>query len=336
MGVSRQDAFSIITAYVSIALVLQFLFVIWMILGMKNFAGVSVRKEVKKSLLWVQLLLFVIGFAFFIWSEIAYSIIGAGDNLVGFCTKVYSQVASFFTGMFRTCFMVFLLLKLRATRMSEKTGKVEKFSLGLTVLSFILIFFNIFTQKGGLLPRFGGMICFQESNQLLMGILILMDFFNGALCLYEFNRRLKEVSKAVRESVALTPATGNSGSNSSSGNQTLEKIARDSKNAGGGAILFYLANYIFTFAGLYVFKGDEVILFVGFVNVMTIVLMSYVIAYFTRSVWVVEGRSPLGKFYSAVASDKNTQSQEQKTTPQMQAASADGPKSASQNESVGV
>jgi hypothetical protein len=332
MAVDRQVAFSIITAYVSAGLALQFLFAAWMILGLKNFAGISVRKEVKKGLLWVQLLLFLIGLALFVWLEISYSIIAAGgENLVGFCTYVFPQVATFFSGMFRTCFMAFLLLKLRATRMSEKTGRVEKFSFGLTILSFILIFFNIFTQKGGLIPKFGTMICFQESNQLLLGVLIVMDFLNGALCLYEFNRRLKEVSKAVRQSVALTPGSGNSNSNEAAGNQTLENIARDSKNAGGGAILFYLANYILTVAGLFVFTGDEVILFVGFVNVITIVLMSYVIAYFTRSVWVVEGRSPLGKFYSAVVTDKNTQSQEQKTTPQIQGVSVEAPKSASQD-----
>jgi hypothetical protein len=330
MGVRQEEAFSIIIAYVSISLALQFLFVIWMVLGMMNCVGVTVRKEVKKDLLWTQLSLFTIGLVYFIWMEIAYSAVRGGID-PNFCANVFYQVMAFISGMFRTSFMIFLLMKLRATRMSEKVGCLEKFSMGLTALSFVLIFVNVFTLKGGLLPKFGGVICFQQSNQLLMGLLVVLDFLNGALCLYEFNRRLKEVSKKVQESIALTPQS------ETLNNKSLEKIAQDSKNAGGGAILFYLGNYIFTFIGVYVFKGDEVILIVGFVNVITIVLMSCVIAFFTKSVWIVDGRSPIGKLYTVVASDKNNPSHQQKTEPHAQGVSAESPpKSGSQIESAQV
>jgi hypothetical protein len=117
------------------------------------------------------------------------------EKYVFFCISVYYQVAALLTGMFRTCFMIFLLLKLQAIRISDKTGWLEKFSIFLTVISFILIFAHVATLKGGLIARLGGLICFQQSNVWLSGLLIALDFLNGVLCLYEFNRRLKEASK---------------------------------------------------------------------------------------------------------------------------------------------
>jgi hypothetical protein len=115
MELTRQGAFSLLLGFVSVALAVQLLFVVWMVLGIQNFVGVSIRKDVKKDLLWVQLILFVIGLAYLVWMEIAFSLVAAGiEKYVFFCISVYYQVAALLTGMFRTCFMIFLLLKLRA------------------------------------------------------------------------------------------------------------------------------------------------------------------------------------------------------------------------------
>jgi hypothetical protein len=46
----------------------------------------------------------------------------------------------------------------------------------------------------------------------------------------------------------MSPESSNSSGRH--GNQALENTARESKNAGGGAILIFLGNYIITFIGI--------------------------------------------------------------------------------------
>jgi hypothetical protein len=169
-----------------------------------------------------------------------------------------------------------------------------------------------------------------------MNIVIALDFINGIICLYEFNRRLKDVSKAVKQSAEMSPSTSGK-TNDANGTRSLERTARDSTLAGGGAILVFLGSYLFTFIGISISKRDEMTLATGFVSNVSTVIMHFVIAYFTRSVWVVDGKSVLGRFYTVVHSERNTHSQELKTSPHLHAEpkmSAEGPLSASHPESV--
>jgi hypothetical protein len=90
-----------------------------------------------------------------------------GDGLINFCANIFYRISTFWSGLKRITFMVFLLLKLRATSFTGKPGIVEKISIVLTVVAFICLIVNVSTVRGIPLPQFGARICLSSQLQLV-------------------------------------------------------------------------------------------------------------------------------------------------------------------------
>eukprot|EP00475_Leptophrys_vorax_P001152 TRINITY_DN1060_c0_g1_i1.p1 TRINITY_DN1060_c0_g1~~TRINITY_DN1060_c0_g1_i1.p1 ORF type:complete len:374 (-),score=95.52 TRINITY_DN1060_c0_g1_i1:65-1186(-) len=302
----------------AIASVLQLCVTMWMTLGLLSLVGIRVKKGIQKDLLWVQLVLFAVGFVCFLWTLIC-EIVGIDlQTNAEFCVTVQMQITSFLIGLFNTIFMFFLFLKLRAIRLNGKVTFPERLSLALTVLTFILTVLNAAVVKGKVVPRFEtGLVCIGTGNTLTSTPTYLIMFINAAMALFVFVKRVRTVGKAAAKGLEVQQQRKDSGRVSTDTNKpvssaetrsNLEEIALEARNAGGGAVAVFLTNYVLTIVGIGMGTSDSIMLFVFMVNISTIFIMSFVLAYFTRRVWTIDPNSRLRAFYSVFGSENQPRS----------------------------
>jgi hypothetical protein len=303
--VSLQTASQFIISIRVIAFVLQLFITGWMALGVFEFAGVYVKKGVKKDLLWVQLAMFALGLLYFLWNLIGDAAAGVDFEVQDhayYCENIHYQVNSLLLTSFTTCFMLFLILKLKAIRLNGKVTTPEKVALVLTVLAFLLSIGNAATLKGKIIPSWEtGHLCVGSSNSLLAIPVYFIDFVICVMVLAVFVKRVNTVSAASAESRKASLGS-NDGAKAVVKRSNMEEIARNARNGGGGAILVFLANFFLSFLGVGK-NSDAIILAVVLVNNLTVFLMCFVIAQATKRVWQVDKSAKIAAFYSYFASD---------------------------------
>eukprot|EP00475_Leptophrys_vorax_P031710 TRINITY_DN4819_c0_g1_i1.p1 TRINITY_DN4819_c0_g1~~TRINITY_DN4819_c0_g1_i1.p1 ORF type:complete len:395 (-),score=89.00 TRINITY_DN4819_c0_g1_i1:55-1239(-) len=321
--ISMDSAMQYMISVTVFACVLQFCVTAWMFMGVMGFAGIYIKQGVKKDLLWVQLLLFVFGFLYFLWDLVSYSISYNFEVYSAFCLKYQWMVSSLFTGLFSILFMLFLILKLRAIRLDGKMTRVEKISLLLTVLSLFLTFGHAASMKGQMVTKFdNGYVCEGNGNTTIQTPVFMIDLCICVMALYVFIKRVKTVGQAAAKSLEASRKNVNSislpGGTAGKTRSKMEELALEARNAGGGAIAIFLVNYLTAVVGIAFANVDEIILLIFSMNVATVFAMCFVIAMFTRRVWVIDENSKFRVLYSMFGSEVLTQEEIQSLHQQRQ------------------
>jgi len=208
------------------------------------------------------------------------------------CSLIH-RVSDAFNALHVTAFEVFFLLKISSVRVGMKAGFAERSSRIAVVLGITVRAVQNAFQKIKFFDVFQNQICLPETNWYLSSVAVVLDAYICINCLILFHFQLREVILNEKKRSSISSVESSIGRPYVSGK--MERVVRTNWRIGGTILLCNLFSYNSTVLS-FTLPQDLAVFVSVIVNNIVLLVMCFVLTYFTRGVWQVKPGLMLEKF----------------------------------------